>query len=298
MAHMMQYFRCQSRFFTFINFICAGTHAQSIRLGRQPSEAEVAAEVKAMRQKELEDRITARKQKSEGAQDARMEKIEALCAAQGSRLKKVEDMLTELHANMTRVSTPPLVEPLKPKQKTTKKCGVKPRPKQATSRPADIVVATPESSKARTGPSGPPPDDCTSTEEAVDDRPVVTMGPKPASTTADEEFHVSTRATAGEMTSRADTEHVEHVDGPEGMAEDGLEEGADLEQLTQKQDVEEEETEADDGVGSPAGDPHDNSDDATAPSAEKVFSPEADEEEIVDTVTTLSVDKLATDQVV
>ena len=86
-----------------------------------------------MRQKELEDRITATKQKSEGAHHARMEKLEALCAAQESRLKKVEDVLMELHANMIRVSTPPLLEPLTPKQKVTKKFGGRPQPKLASS---------------------------------------------------------------------------------------------------------------------------------------------------------------------
>ena len=252
-----------------------------------------------MRQKELEDRITARKEKSVGAQDARMEKIEALCAAQESRLKKVEDMLTELHANMTRVSTPPLLEPSLPKQKTKpSKSGPKPRPKQASTRSADIVLATPESSKAGTGPAGPPTDDCTTTEEVVDDCPMVTEGPKPASTTTDNEFHVCSRATPDERKSGADTEQLVYVDGAEDMAEDGLQEDANPGQSTQKQDAEEEETEGDDDVGSPAGDPHDSSDDATAPSEEKVSSPQADEQEVVETITTLSVEKSATDQVV
>lgn len=163
-----------------------------------------------MRQKELEDRIIARKQKSEGAQDARMEKLEALCAAQESRLKKVEDMLTELHFNMTRVSTPPLVEPLSPKPKATKKSGGRTRPKQASTRTAEVVVVTPESSKAGPGPTGPSPDDCKTMEEAVDARPMVTEDPKPASTKTEEETDCI-RATPDEGVA-ADTKQVEHVD--------------------------------------------------------------------------------------
>ena len=68
-----------------------------------------------MRRKNLENRLTTRKRKPEGDDDARMDKIKALCAAQEKRLKKVEDLLTELHATMARAAPPPFVEPAAPK---------------------------------------------------------------------------------------------------------------------------------------------------------------------------------------
>ena len=68
-----------------------------------------------MRRKDLEDRLTTRKRKPEGDDDARMDKIEALFAAQEKKLKKVEDLLTELHATMARAAPPPFVEPAAPK---------------------------------------------------------------------------------------------------------------------------------------------------------------------------------------
>jgi hypothetical protein len=71
-----------------------------------------------------------------------MDKIEALCAAQEKRLKKLEDLLTELHATMARVAPPPFVEPVAPKQKGTKESGGRAQPKRGSSRTTKEVVVT------------------------------------------------------------------------------------------------------------------------------------------------------------
>ena len=97
-----------------------------------------------MRRKDLENHLTTRKRKPEGDDDARMDKIEALCAAQEKRLKKVEDLLMELHATMARVAPPPFVEPAAPKQKGTKESGGRAQPKRSSSRTSKEVVVTPD----------------------------------------------------------------------------------------------------------------------------------------------------------
>ena len=99
-----------------------GTHAQSIQLARKPTDLEIVNEVKAMRKREREDTLLTKKRKAAEAGDRgdreRMKRLEAVCAAQDERLKKVEEMLTELH---TRLALSPSVVPPAPKQKGTKK---------------------------------------------------------------------------------------------------------------------------------------------------------------------------------
>jgi hypothetical protein len=95
---------------------------QSIQLGRKPTDLEIANEVKAMRKREREEALQTKKRKAVEAGDRgdreRMKRLEELCAAQDERLKKVEGMLTELHA---RVAFSPLVVPPAPKHKGTKR---------------------------------------------------------------------------------------------------------------------------------------------------------------------------------
>ena len=92
----------------------------------------------------MEDRLTTRKRKPEGDDDAGMDKIEALCAAQEKRLKKVEDLLTELHATIARAAPPPFVKPATPKQKSTKESGGRAQPKRGRSRTTKEVFVTPD----------------------------------------------------------------------------------------------------------------------------------------------------------
>ncbi|KAG0575182.1 hypothetical protein KC19_VG324600 [Ceratodon purpureus] len=92
------------------------------------------------------------------------------------------------------------------------------------------------------------------------------------------------------------TETIEHVDAAEDMAHDGHKEGATTEDMGPQQDVEAVELETDDDGHFRARDLHDSSDGVSAPSAEKVSSLEADEQEVVDTIATLAIEKPASDE--
>lgn len=237
-----------------------------------------------MRQKELEDRIAARKQKSDGAQDARMEKLETLCAAQESRLKKLEDMMTEIHTNMTTVSTSPLVEPVTLKrQKATKKAGARPRPNRTSTRTAEVLLPAPDSLEVATVPARSH-DDSTTREVAADPKPVMTSDEQ-APTNTDVEADCVQATQTEDVVTTAET--MDHVDAAKDMAQDGCEEGATTEDMDLHQDVEAEESETDD----------DSSDGVSGPLDEKVSSPEADEQEVVDTIATLSIEKPSADEV-
>lgn len=86
-----------------------GTPVQSIQLGRKPTDEEIANEVKAMKKREREEALLVKKQKAAESRDhdrGRMEKLEDLCAAQDERLKKVEDMLYQLHAKLQHMTKP------------------------------------------------------------------------------------------------------------------------------------------------------------------------------------------------
>ncbi len=49
--------------------VLAGTHAQSIQLGRKPTDVEIANEVKAMRKREREEALMTKKRKAVEAGD-------------------------------------------------------------------------------------------------------------------------------------------------------------------------------------------------------------------------------------
>lgn len=105
-----------------------------MKLGRKPTEAEVAMEVKAMRRKEHEERLLAKKLKSDSRADEWKEHIEAMCEAQDKRLKAVEETLKDLCATIARVAPPPSPSPLPPKHKGTKKSAARTKPTRGSSR--------------------------------------------------------------------------------------------------------------------------------------------------------------------
>jgi hypothetical protein len=287
-------------------------------------------EVKAMRRKELEDRIT-RKRKAEGDDDARMDKLEALCAAQDQRLKKVEDMLTELHATMARAAPPPFVKPAAPKQKGTKKLtelhDVATRaappplveqaaPKQkGTKKP--VGRAQPKRGSNRSGIEvlelDDPEDDCTLLEPARKDATETQESPDDCTETGD----AADAPPAQEEAPDARTKPEEAVDAPKEpddgaatameteeafnaaiqTAGEGPEEDARTEEV-QQEDVETAKSATPNDVVSP---PlvSDDSDVPKAPAGEKVSSeaPDEEEEEVVETIATLSTEKKVSDQV-
>ena len=123
-------------------------HVQSIQLGRKPTDLEIANEVKAMRRRERKETLLTKKWKATKAGDRgdrgdreRMKRLEELCAAQDERLKKVEEMLTQLHVKV--VLTPSYV-PLAPKQKGTKRRSADKETEQAV----DTATETEEASNA------------------------------------------------------------------------------------------------------------------------------------------------------
>jgi hypothetical protein len=149
-----------------------GTHAQSIQLGRKPTDLEIANEVKAMRKREREEALLTKKRKATEAGDReRMKRLEELCAAQDERLKKVEEMLTELHA---RVAFSPSVVPPEPKQKGTKRRTADKEKDEAavvaleTEQAVDAATETEEASNASTESEETPKDARTELEEEAD----------------------------------------------------------------------------------------------------------------------------------
>lgn len=247
-----------------------------------------------MRQRDLEERTAARKQKLAGAQDTRMEKLEALCAAQESRLKRIEDMMTELHANITRVSTPPVAETVPPKQKPKKgKSGARPRPNRTSSNTAEEVVAPPTSSKTPPMPSRSQ-EDITAREDAADPKPMVTSDEKADTKTDVISGCIPATQDEGALTT---TGTIEEVDAAEDMVHDGREEGATTEERGREQDVEAEESETEDDEHSPAPVPRDITSGVSAPVEDKVSSPQSDEQDVVSAIATLSTEKPAPDDV-
>lgn len=107
------------------NWMECGIHLQSIQLGRKPTEAEIAAEVKAMRRRDREERQAAKqRQSAEGADlhgsermDRLEERMKSTEARHDERMKKMEAMLTDLHAMVVASSS---VVPVAPKQKGKK----------------------------------------------------------------------------------------------------------------------------------------------------------------------------------
>jgi hypothetical protein len=234
-----------------------------------------------MRRKDLEDRLTTRKQKPEDDDDARVDKIEALCAAQETRLKKVEDLLTELHATMARAAPPPFVEPAAPKQKGTKESGGKVQPKQGSNRTAKEVVITPDPDMDDAEDVATLPDPArkvvTETEESPDDCTETGDG--------------AVAPPAQEEAPDARTKPEEAVDTPTEPDEgEGPEEDAKTKEAPQEV-VETEEAATPNDVGSPLQGSHDGSDGPKAPSEQKTSSETTDEQQVVDTIATLSIEK-------
>jgi hypothetical protein len=202
--------------------VLAGTHAQSIQLGRKPTDVEIANEVKAMRKREREEALMTKKRKAVEAGDRgdreRMKRLEELCAAQDERLKKVEGMLTELHA---RVAFSPLVVPPAPKHKGTKRrTALKENDEAAlvaleTEEAGDAATEMEEASNASIESKETPKEACTELGEEADAAMVVKE-------LADAAILVKELADAaietGEGTS-VDTE-TEGADDPDSKAED------------------------------------------------------------------------------
>ena len=155
--------------------VVGGTHAQSIQLGRKPTDLEIANEVKAMRKCEREEAILTKKRKATEVGDRgdreRMKRLEELCAAQDERLKKVEGMLTELHA---RVAFFPLVVPPASKHKGTKRRTKEKEKDEApsvaleTEQAVDVATETEEASNASTESEETPKEARTEVEEEGD----------------------------------------------------------------------------------------------------------------------------------
>ena len=155
--------------------VVGGTHAQSIQLGRKPTDLEIANEVKAMRKREREEALLTKKRKATEVGDRgdreRMKRLEELCAAQDERLKKVEGMLTELHA---RVAFSPLVVPPAPKHKGTKRRTKEKEKDEApsvaleTEKAFDAATETEEASNASTELEDTPKEARTEVEEEAD----------------------------------------------------------------------------------------------------------------------------------
>ena len=199
---------------TLTYLVVAGTHAQSIQLGRKPTDLEIANEVKAMRKREREETLMTKKRKAAEVGDRgdreRMKRLEELCAAQDERLKKVEGMLTELHA---RVAFSPLVVPPAPKHKGTKRrTALKENDEAAvvaleTEEAGDAATETEEASNASTESEETPKEACTELGEEAD----ATMVGKDLADAAIE---------TGEGAS-VDTE-TEEADDPNSKAEDAV----------------------------------------------------------------------------
>ena len=155
--------------------VVVGTHAQSIQLGRKPTDLEIANEVKAMRKREREEALLTKKRKAAEVGDRgdheRMKRLEEMFAAQDERLKKVEGLLNELHA---RVAFSPLVVPPAPKHKGTKRrTAEKEKDKDAvvalkTEQAVDAATETEEASNASTESEGTPKEARMEVEEEVD----------------------------------------------------------------------------------------------------------------------------------
>jgi hypothetical protein len=152
-----------------------GTYAQSIQLGRKPTDLEIVNEVKAMRKREREEALLTKKRKAAEAADhgdcERMKRLEELCAAQDERLKKVEEMLTDLHA---RVALSPSLVPPAPKQKGTKTRTADKEKDEAvvvaldTEQAVDAATETEEASNAGTESEEAPEDASMELEEDAD----------------------------------------------------------------------------------------------------------------------------------
>ena len=152
-----------------------GIHTHSIQLGRKPTILEIANEVKAMRKREREEALLTKNRKAAEAGDRgdreRMKRLEEVCAAQDERLKKVEEMLTELHA---KVALSPSVVPPAPKQKGTKRRMVDKEKDEATvvaletEQALDAATETEEASNASTKSEEAPEDARTELEEEAD----------------------------------------------------------------------------------------------------------------------------------
>ena len=152
-----------------------GMHVQSIQLGRKSTDLEITNEVKAMRRREREEALLTKKQKGAEVGDRgdreRMKRLEELCAAQNKRLKKVEEMLTELHA---KVALNPSYVPPAPKQKGTKRRSADKEKDEAvvialeTEQAMDAATETEEASNASAESEDAPEDARTELEEKAD----------------------------------------------------------------------------------------------------------------------------------
>ena len=128
-----------------------------------------------MRKREREEALLTKKRKAAEVGDRgdreRMKRLEELCAAQDERLKKVEGMLTELHA---RVAFSPLVVPPAPKHKGTKRRTAEKEKDEAavvaleTEQAVDAATETEEASNASTESDGTPKEARTEVEEEAD----------------------------------------------------------------------------------------------------------------------------------
>jgi hypothetical protein len=157
------------------SLVVAGTHAQRIKLGRKPTDLEIANEVKAMRKREREEALLTKKRKAAEDGDRgdreRMKRLEELCAAQDERLKKVEGMLIELHA---RVAFSPLVVPPAPKHKGTKRRTAEKDKDEAAvatlemEQAMDVATETEGASNASTQSEETPKEPCLEREEEAD----------------------------------------------------------------------------------------------------------------------------------
>ena len=172
-----------------------------------------------MRKREREEALLTKKRKATEVDDRgdreRMKRLEELCAAQDERLKKVEGMLTELHA---RVAFSPLVVPPASKHKGTKRKTAEKENDEAavvaleTEHAVDAATEMEEASNASTESEGTPKEARTEVEEEAD----AAMAGKEVADAAMESEEGASVNTETQEADDADTKTEDAAPAPDG----------------------------------------------------------------------------------